>query len=105
MTAHQVSAIIPVSCGLFLLWCVFAKDPWVQVLRPTLVMLSLSGLTWGLLVVLLDDHAFRALVGRRVAVWLGHFKFFVGGLGTGAAVSSAFYGHWKSAWLAKRTSG
>lgn len=102
MSLHQLSAAVPLSCGAVLLWYALSKEPAARVLKPTLIILAISGFLCGVLVVLLDEPAFKAYVGGPAAVRLGHFKIFVGGLGTGAAMSSAFYGHWKSAWLKRR---
>jgi len=87
-----------------LLFYALGKNPAARFLRPTILILSIAGLVFGVLELLLDQQRFRTYVGREIANYLGHFKYIVGGTGIGAVLCSLFYGHWKSAWLAsKRT--
>jgi len=102
MTLHQLSAGIPIVCGIFLLYCALSSDPAARILKPTLLILSISGLIDGALVLLLDDASFRDHVGARITTYLSHYKYFIGGCGTGAVISSVFHGHWKSAWIEKK---
>jgi len=52
-------------------------------------------------VILLDEPGFRASLGTGASLWLHNFKFFIGGIGSGAVVCSLLYGHWKTAWMAR----
>jgi hypothetical protein len=102
MNLHQLSAVIPMLCSAFLFWCALSNDRAARMLKPTLLILAICGATYGVMVVILDMVPFRRYIGEQIWVWLESFKFFVGGIGTGAALCSLFYGHWKSAWLEKK---
>jgi hypothetical protein len=102
MTLHQISAAIPIFSGIFLLWGVVSKNGAPTALKPALAILAISGLIYGWLVLLLDEEIFRSFIGPRILTWLKGFKFFVGGIGTGAVLCSLAYGHWKSVWLSWR---
>ena len=86
-----------------MLFYALGKNPAARILRPTILILSLAGLIFGVLELLLAQQRFRTYVGWEIANYLGHFKYIVGGTGIGAVLCSLFYGHWKSAWLARKT--
>src|SRR3954468_8162117 len=105
MTLHQISAAIPIFCGIVLLWGVVSKNGAPTALKPALAILSISGLIYGWLVLLLDEEIFRSFIGPKILTWLRWFKPFVGGIGTGAIVCSVVYGHWKSPWAWRKSKG
>ena len=78
----------------------FSKLPVAKQLKPTLLILAISGLVFGVLEYMLNDQGFRGYAGNRTAVCLYRFKFIFAGIGVGAALTSLFYGHWTSALLA-----
>jgi hypothetical protein len=90
----------PDFCGLVLLLVALSKYPEVKPVKPTLLILAVSGLVYGALEYMLNDQSSRGYVGHRIAGGLYRLKFTVGGIGIGAALTSLFYGHWTSAWLA-----
>jgi hypothetical protein len=91
--------ITPIFCGVVLLLFAISKLPGVKPLKPTLLILAISALAYGALVLMLDDERFNIYVGHRIAAFLDHFRFTVGGIAIGAVLSSLFYGHWTSALL------
>ncbi|MGA2174346.1 MAG: hypothetical protein ABSH38_05105 [Verrucomicrobiota bacterium] len=102
MSHDQISALTPIICGSILLLFAFSKLPEAKPLKPTLGIVAVSALVAGVLAFLLDDQRFCAYVGNRIAVYLYRLQFVFGGIAIGAALSSAFYGHWTSALLAAR---
>jgi hypothetical protein len=94
--------IIPITSGLVLLLIALSKLPEVKPVKPTLFILALSALTYGVLVVLLYDENFHIAVGHQTAAFLDRFRFMIGGIFIGAVLSSLFHGHWTSALLVAR---
>ena len=99
MNSHQLSASIPIVGGLLLLCHAVSKKPTAKILRPTLLVVSVCAVAFGLLIILLDDLSFRRWAGRALCNWLHNMKLLIGGVAVGAAVSSVLHGHWKAAWL------
>ena len=102
MSLHLPIGSVAIACGIVLLSSVFSKDPWVRVLKPTLIILSISGILFGAIKLLIEDPAFKGYLDPSISHQLHDFKFLIGGIGVGAAVCSLFHGHFKFSWLAKK---
>jgi hypothetical protein len=81
---------------------VLSKRPEVKQLRPTLLILAVSALAYGVREFMLDNERFHIYAGHRLVTFLDRFKFTVGGIAIGAVLSSLFYGHWTLALLVAR---
>lgn len=53
MSLNQLSPAIPILCGLLLLRPASSKDPAARILKPTLLMLFIAGIVFGVLELLL----------------------------------------------------
>lgn len=104
MNDDQISAFIPIFCGLYLLVLALSTRPQVKPVKPTLGILAVSGLVVGVIVFMLADQNFRGYVGKRIAVYLYRSDFMFAGIGIGAVVTSLLYRHWTSAWLTAKQS-